>query len=349
MENSANAFIAGLPKAELHMHLEGSIEPELMLALARRNGIALPWQEAEALRAAYRFDNLQSFLDLYYAGCQVLQHDQDFYDMTRAYLRRAHADSVLRAEVFLAPQNFTLRGIAASTVMSGVLRAIDEAEQELGISTGLMIIVQRHRTEETAFAALDAVMPWADRIAAVGLGGAEIGNPPARFANFFRACRERGFHVVIHAGEEGPAAYVREAFELIGADRIDHGNACVDDPDLVRQLAVSGVPLTLCPVSNLRLKVIAALEQHPLRTLMQAGVVVTVNSDDPSYFGAYVNENLVACRDALGLSDAELAELARNSFRAAFVPAEDRQRYLARVDAYVAGAVRNGADRNRPA
>lgn len=332
----ADAFIAGLPKAELHMHLEGSIEPELMLALARRNGIALPWQSADALRAAYRFSNLQSFLDLYYAGCQVLLVEQDFYDMTMAYLRRAHADNVVRAEVFLAPQNFTLRGIPVATVMSGVLRAIDDAEQTLGISTGLMVIMQRHRTEEAAFAALDKVMPWADRIVAIGLGGAERGNPPARFAGFFRACRERGFRIVIHAGEEGPAAYVREAFELIGADRIDHGNACVDDPALVRQLAAGKVPLTLCPISNLRLNVIPALQQHPLRTLMDAGVMVTINSDDPSYFGAYVNDNFVACRDALSLSAGDLAELARNSFRAAFIEPVERQRYLQQVDAYLA-------------
>jgi adenosine deaminase len=344
--HNAESFIAGLPKAELHMHLEGSIEPELMLTLAHRNGIVLPWDSADALRSAYRFDNLQSFLDLYYAGCQVLQHEQDFYDMTLAYLRRARADTVLRAEVFLAPQNFTLRGIPVATVMSGVLRAIDDAEAALGISTGLIIIMQRHRTETDAFAALEQVMPWRDRIVAIGLGGAEIGNPPARFAGFFRACRERGFRVVVHAGEEGPAVYVREALELIGADRIDHGNACVQEPALVRQIAASGVPLTLCPISNLRLNVISALEQHPLRTLMEAGVVVTLNSDDPSYFGGYINANFVACREALNLSTAEIIELARNSFRAAFVSAAERQRYLAALDDYVAGSGEIGS---RPA
>jgi adenosine deaminase len=333
---ASDAFIAGLPKAELHMHLEGSIEPELMLALARRNGIALPWPDADALRAAYRFSNLQSFLDLYYAGCQVLQQEQDFYDMTMAYLRRARQDNVLRAEVFLAPQNFTLRGVPVATVMSGVLRAIDAAEQEHGIGTGLMIVMQRHRTEDTAYAALDEVMPWADRIVAIGLGGAEIGNPPAKFARFFRACRDRGFRVVIHAGEEGPVSYVREAFELTGADRIDHGNACVDDPDLVRQLAASRVPLTLCPVSNLRLNVIQALDQHPLKRLMDAGVMVTVNSDDPSYFGAYLNENLLGCRDALGLGAEDFVELARNSFTAAFLSADERRRYLAQIEEYTA-------------
>ena len=334
--DTLDAFIAGLPKAELHMHLEGSIEPELMLNLAHRNGIKLPWQDADALRAAYRFSNLQSFLDLYYAGCQVLLREQDFYDLTMAYLQRARAENVLRAEVFLAPQNFTLRGISITTVMAGVLRAIDEAEHERGISTGLMIIMQRHRPEEACFTALDEVMPWAERIAAIGLGGAEVGNPPARFARFFRACRDRGFRIVIHAGEEGPAAYVREAFELIGADRIDHGNACIGDPALVRQLASAKVPLTLCPISNLRLNVIQALEQHPLRSLMEAGVVTTINSDDPSYFGAYVNENYAACRDALALTAGDLVELARNSFRAAFVADRDKRLYLQQVDDHVA-------------
>jgi adenine deaminase len=330
-----DTFIAGLPKAELHMHLEGSIEPELMLALARRNDIPLPWATPDALRTAYRFADLQSFLDLYYAGCCVLLREQDFYDMTLAYLRRAHEDHVLRAEVFLGLQNFTLRGISASTVMSGVLRAMDDAGDEFGISTGLMIVVQRHRSDEAAFAVLDQIMPWSNRIVAIGLGGAEIGNPPSRFAGFFRECRERGFRIVIHAGEEGPASYVREAVELIGADRIDHGIACLDDPDLVSQISIQRIPLTVCPISNLRLNVVRSLEQHPLKRLIDSGLMVTVNSDDPSYFGAYVNSNFIACQEALGLTTANLAELARNSFEAAFIPVPAKQRHLGQIEDYV--------------
>ncbi len=333
----ADAFIAALPKAELHMHLEGSIEPELMLELAARNHIALPWASADALRAAYRFTNLQSFLDLYYAGCQVLQQEQDFYDMTLSYLRRAHADRVLRAEVLLGLQNFTLRGIDAATVLTGVLRAFDDAARTFGISAALMIVVQRHRSEEAAFTLLEEIMPWSRHIIAMGLGGAELGNPPSRFARFFQACRERGFRIVIHAGEEGPASYVREAIELLGTDRIDHGNACVEDPDLVRHIASRGTPLTLCPLSNLRLNVVSSLERHPLKTLMEAGVMVTINSDDPSYFGGYINDNFIACRDSLGLTRDALAEIARNSFRAAFIPDAEKQDYLRQIDDHVAG------------
>jgi adenine deaminase len=331
-----DAFIEGLPKAELHMHLEGSIEPSLMLELARRNDVSLPWSGPDELKAAYRFTDLQSFLDLYYAGCRALVREQDFYDMTMAYLRRAREDNVVRAEVFLGLQNFTLRGIEVATVMTGILRAIDEAARVLGISTGLMIVAQRHRTEAEAFTLLEQIMPWSDRIVAVGLGGAEVGNPPSRFANFFRTCRETGFRVVIHAGEEGPASYVREALELIAADRIDHGNACLDDPDLVRQIAARKVPLTLCPISNLKLNVVPSLEQHPLKKLMDAGVQVTINSDDPSYFDGYINRNFIDCRNALDLTAGEIITIARNSFTAAFIPPVERQRHLGLLDAYVA-------------
>jgi adenosine deaminase len=333
--NPLDAFVEGLPKAELHMHLEGSIEPELMLGLARRNDVPLQWRTAAELRAAYRFTDLQSFLDLYYAGCRVLLREQDFYDMTLAYLRRAHEDHVMRAEVFLGLQNFTLRGIDAATVMSGVLRAIDDAQDELGISAGLMIVVQRHRSEEAAFAVLDQIGPWADRIVAIGLGGAEVGNPPSRFAGFFRSCRESGFRIVIHAGEEGPASYVREAIELIGVDRIDHGIACLDDADLVRDIARQRIPLTVCPISNLRLNIVPSLERHPLKRLMDSELVVTVNSDDPSYFGAYVNSNFTACRDALGLTADDLVGLARNSFEAAFISPAEKQRHLRQIEDYV--------------
>jgi adenine deaminase len=319
-----DTFVAGLPKAELHMHLEGSIEPDLMLDLARRNSISLPWATADELRAAYRFTNLQSFLDLYYAGCRVLVREQDFYDMTLAYLRRAHEDHVLRAEVFLGLQNFTLRGITAATVMSGILRA--------------MVVVQRHRSEEAAFALLDEIMPWSKRIVAIGLGGAEMGNPPSKFAGFFRTCRERGFRIVIHAGEEGPASYVREAVELIGVDRIDHGIACLEDAELVRQIAAQKIPLTVCPISNLKLNVVPSLERHPLKALIDARLMVTLNSDDPSYFGAYVSDNYIACLTALDMTADEMVELARNSFTSAFVPETEKQRYLSQLDDYLSAS-----------
>lgn len=330
-----DAFIDGLPKAELHMHLEGSLEPELMLDLSRRNKVTLPWTSADELRAAYQFSDLQSFLNLYWTGCQVLIYEQDFYNMTMAYLRRARADNVLHAELFLGLQNFTLRGIDTTTVMRGVKRAFTDAAIELGIGASLMIIAQRHRPEETAFELLEQIMPWAEDIIAIGLGRPEVGYPPSKFSKFFRECRARGFRIVIHAGEEGPASYVREAVDL-SADRIDHGNACIDDPTLVTELAKRQTPLTLCPISNLRLKVIPTMEAQPLRKLMANGVCVTINSDDPSYFSGYVNANFRACRETFALTRAELSELARNSFTAAFLPQDAKQEYLEKIDSYVA-------------
>ena len=333
-------FIAGLPKAELHMHLEGSLEAEPMFEMARRNGVALRWDSAEALRDAYRFENLQSFLDLYYDGCRVLQTERDFFDLTDAYLRRAHADGVLRAEVFLGPQSHTRRGVAMAPMMDGVLAAIDAAQARDGIGCGLLLGAQRQLPQDDALAMLDASMPWADRILGFGLGGAERGNPPSKMQRFFAACRERGFRVTAHAGEEGPADYVRESVELLQVDRIDHGNACMDDPALVADLARRGIALTVCPLSNLRLQVVGTMAAHPLATMLRAGLNVTVNSDDPSYFGGYVNDNYRACQDALGLSNEDLASLARNSIAASFQARADIAAQLSRLDAYcVAHAV----------
>jgi len=329
------SFIAGLPKAELHMHIEGSIEAELMFSLAERNGIALRWKSEDALRAAYRFENLQAFLDLYYDGCRVLMQARDFYDVTRAYLKRAHADHVLHAEMFLGPQSHLERGIALGTQLEGVFGAMDDARREDGITSGLLLGAQRHRSEAEALALLDDARPWADRILGYGLGGAELGNPPSKFATFHARCRAEGFRTTAHAGEEGPAAYVRESVELLQVDRIDHGNACMDDPTLVAQLVDRGIALTVCPLSNLRLQVVPSLEAHPLKAMLAAGLRVTVNSDDPSYFGGYVNDNYLQCRQALGLTRDELSTLARNSFRAAFMPQEARDRCLAAVDAHV--------------
>ena len=328
-------FLAGLPKAELHMHIEGSIEPELFLRLARRNGVAIRWQTQEELRAAYRFTDLQDFLTLYYDGCRVLLQGQDFHEVTRDYLRRAHADRVLHAEMFLGPQGHTSRGVPLAVVMDGVLGAMDAASAEDGISSGLIVVVQRHRSEGEALALLEDLRPWYGRLLGFGLGGAELGNPPAKFAEFFRRCRERGFKVVAHAGEEGPAAYVREAVELLQVQRLDHGNTCLDDPALVEQLVQRRIPLTVCPLSNLRLQVVPSMAAHPLRRLMEAGLCVTVNSDDPSYFGGYVNDNYLACQQALGLGRDEIVSLARNSFEAAFITPQQRSTALSAIDAWV--------------
>jgi adenosine deaminase len=332
----SDAFIRALPKAELHMHLEGSIEAEQLLAIAERNGLRLRWASPEALRAAYQFRDLQAFLDLYYEGCRVLTQERDFYDLTRAYLRRAHADAVIRAEVFIGPQSFTERGVEIDAVMGGVLAAMHDAARDDGISAGLLVSAQRHRSEAEAVQLLDAVMPWAEQIAGFGLGGAEVGNPPSRFIGYFRACRERGFPTTVHAGEEGPASHAREAIELLEIDRIDHGVACMHDPELVRELAERRTPLTVCPLSNLRLNVVPSLAAHPLHAMLQAGLNVTMNSDDPAYFGGYVNANYIACRDALALSDDHIVALARNSLTACFLPSAEVAKLVARLDTYLA-------------
>jgi adenosine deaminase len=333
-----SAFIRRMPKTELHMHIEGSLEPEIVFALAERNGIKLRWETPEALRAAYRFSDLQSFLDLYFEGCRVLLHEADFYDVTAAYLRRAYEDGIVRAELFMGPQSFTSRGVPIDCVMNGVLRAMDDAERERGISSGLMVSAHRHRTEGDALELLDQVMPWSDRILAIGMGGAEIGNPPSKFKSFFRECRGRGFRTTIHAGEEGPASYVREAIELLEVDRIDHGNACLADPGLARELAHRRIALTVCPLSNLRLNVVRTLRDHPLRAMMDAGLLTTVNSDDPPYFDGYVSENLVECQQALQLSKEDIVGLVRNGFEAAFITEEERRRFLSAVNTYVGSA-----------
>ena len=329
-------FVRGLPKTDLHMHLEGSIEPALMLALAERNGVALRWRDPDAMRAAYRFDNLQSFLDLYFEGCRCLCSERDFYDVTRAYLTRAVQDGVIRAELFIGPQSFTDRGITIDALMAGVLGAIDDAYRETGISAGLLISAHRHRTEADALALLDSILPWGDRVIGIGMGGAEQGNPPSKFLNFFKASKHRGFRTTIHAGEEGPADYVRQALEQLGVDRIDHGVACMTDPELVKSLVRKGIPLTVCPLSNLRLQGVSSLDVHPLKQMLQAGLLVTVNSDDPPYFGGYVTENLLACQQALGLTVMEVVALVRNGFKAAFIPDAERLDSIARLDRYLA-------------
>ncbi|MDH3475360.1 MAG: adenosine deaminase [Rhodospirillales bacterium] len=334
--DSISSFIGGLPKAELHLHIEGTLEPELMFALAARNGIDLPYPSVEALRAAYDFGNLQEFLDLYYQGMAVLVEEQDFYDLTRAYLERARAQSVLHAEIFFDPQAHTGRGVPFERVLDGIDRALKDAARDLGISSRLIMCFLRHLSQDEAFETLEQALGHKDRIAGVGLDSSEVGHPPSKFEAVFRRAREEGFLAVAHAGEEGPADYVREALDLLGVARVDHGNRCLDDPELVARLAESRVPLTVCPLSNLKLAVVEDMKDHPLKVMMDRGLFVTVNSDDPAYFGGYVNENYEAVQEALGLDRDDLAALARNSFEAAFLGAPEKQALIARLEDYLA-------------
>lgn len=328
-------FIAGLPKAELHIHIEGSLEPELMFALAARNGITLPYASVEALRTAYRFGNLQDFLDLYYQGMSVLLHEQDFYDLAMAYLRRAAAQNVRHAEIFFDPQGHTERGVAFKTVIDGLWRAAQDAEREFGMTVQLILCFLRHLDEASALRTLDEALPWRDRFIGVGLDSSEKGHPPAKFQRVFARARQLGLKAVAHAGEEGPPDYVREALDLLQVQRIDHGNRALEDTELTARLAREQMPLTVCPLSNLRLCVVKDMTQHPLRRMLQAGLMATLNSDDPAYFGGYVNENYIAVQQALDLSRDEIIALARNGFNAAFLDDAARQRHIAALEAYV--------------
>lgn len=328
-------FIRGLPKTELHMHLEGSMESETIFAIARRNGITLRWNSPQDLRAAYKFEDLASFLDLYFEACSVLCTDRDFHDVTRAYLERAKQDGVLHAEIFFGPQTFTDRDIPISAMMEGILGAIDDA-REPGFSAGVLVSVHRHRTEEAALNVLRQIKPWAGRIVGIGMGGVELGNPPSRFVAFFEAARAAGFFTTVHAGEEGPPEYVREALDLLKVSRIDHGIAAARDPDLIAELARRGIPLTVCPLSNLRLKGVPDLSVHPLKRLLRAGVLVTVNSDDPPYFGGWVTENLLACQHAMDLTRDDIVQIARNGFKAAIMPEDMRTAAIRSLEEYVA-------------
>ena len=331
-----HAFIERLPKAELHVHIEGTLEPELLFALAERNGIALPYASVEALRAAYSFNNLQEFLDLYYQGAQVLIARQDFYDLTMAYLKRAHADRVLHTEIFFDPQTHTERGIAFETVFEGISAALSDAERDLGVTSQLILCFLRHLSEEDAFATYDMALPHRDRITGFGLDSSEKGHPPSKFERIFARVRADGFKVVAHAGEEGPPEYVRDALDLLKVDRIDHGNRALEDAALVDRLAREAMPLTVCPLSNLSLAVVKDLTDHPLRQMLNAGLVATLNSDDPAYFGGYVNQNFRQTQSALNLSRDDLAQLARNSLTASFASPERKAELIAELDAYLA-------------
>ncbi|HET6524697.1 adenosine deaminase [Sphingopyxis sp.] len=327
------AFIARLPKAELHLHIEGSLEPELMFELAQRNQVAIPFASVEEVRAAYAFSNLQDFLDIYYQGMGVLHREQDFYDLTAAYLARANADNVRHVEIFFDPQGHTERGVAFGTVIAGIVRALDDAAASYGMTSKLIMCFLRHLSEAEAEATLDAALPYLDRIDGVGLDSSEVGHPPSKFERVFVRAKGLGLKIVAHAGEEGPPDYVREALDLLKVDRIDHGNRSLEDPALVARLAAEGVTLTVCPLSNLKLCVVDDIADHPLRAMLDAGLKATVNSDDPSYFCGYVNANYHAVADALDLSKAELVTLARNSFTGSFLDDAEKAKHLAAIDA----------------
>ncbi len=329
-------FIRRLPKAELHLHIEGSLEPELMFALAERNGISIPYASVEEVRGAYAFSNLQDFLDIYYAGAGVLQTEADFRDLAMAYFERAAADGVVHAEIMFDPQTHTDRGIAFGTVIEGLLAAMAEAETRLGITSRLIMSFLRHLSEEAAFETLGQAEPWLARITAVGLDSSELGHPPAKFARVFAAARAKGLKLTAHAGEEGPPDYVYEALEVLGVDRIDHGNRALEDEALVARLAQDGMTLTVCPLSNLKLCVVGDLAGHPIDRMLAAGLKATINSDDPAYFGGYVADNYRAVAEARGLSRADLVTLAKNSFTGSFLPPEDVARHLVAIAA-VAG------------
>jgi adenosine deaminase len=334
MNDSLRALLQGMPKAELHIHIEGSLEPELIFALAQRNGVALAYESVEQLRLAYAFEDLQSFLDIYYAGASVLLKEQDFYDMTSAYLARAQADNVRHAEIFFDPQTHTARGVPIEAVIGGIHRAC----QDSPVSATLILSFLRHLSEEDAFATLEEALPHRDKFIGIGLDSSEVGNPPEKFARVFARCRELGFHVVAHAGEEGPPAYIETALDVLKVERIDHGVRCLEDAALTRRLAREQIALTVCPLSNTKLCVFDTMAEHNLVQLLDAGLLVTVNSDDPAYFGGYMNANFLAVFEALPLGLSHARTLARNGFVAAFLPAAAKQAYLDEVDAFFAAA-----------
>jgi adenosine deaminase len=329
--------LRALPKAELHLHIEGTLEPELMFTLAERNRVPLPYPDVDAVRRAYVFADLQSFLDVYYEGCSVLVTSEDFADLTRAYLARAAADGVRHAEVFFDPQTHTDRGIPFETVLDGITAALAAGERELGVTSALILCFLRHLSADAAMATLDSALTHRGRIVAVGLDSSERGHPPEKFRAVFDRARAEGFLAVAHAGEEGPAEYVRQALDLLHVRRVDHGNACLDDPALVERLVREQVPLTVCPLSNVRLGVVPDLASHPLRRMLDLGLCATVNSDDPAYFGGYVAANLSETATALDLTDDHVLTLARNSFVASFLDDASRAAHLAQIDGLAVG------------
>ena len=326
-------LLRAMPKAELHIHIEGSLEPELIFALAQRNGLSLPYSSVAELREAYAFTNLQSFLDIYYAGASVLITEQDFYDMAHAYFVKAAADNVVHAELFFDPQTHTARGVSIDTVINGLFRACVDAETELGVSASLIMCFLRHLSEKEAFETLEQALPHRAKIIGIGLDSGEVGNPPEKFARVFARCRELGFHLVAHAGEEGPPAYVWTALDVLKVERVDHGVQSSKDAALMHRLATDRIALTVCPLSNLKLCVFPDLASHNLKHLLDAGLAATVNSDDPAYFGGYMNDNFTQTFAATGLQAEHAYTLARNSFEASFIEASAKRRFVDQLDA----------------
>ena len=322
-----------MPKAELHMHIEGSLEPEMIFAMAQRNAVPLAYPGIEALRQAYVFDNLQSFLDIYHAGTTVLKTEQDFFDMTDAYLARAQADNVLHTEIFFDTQTHTGHGTSVETVINGLYRACEEAPGRHGMTASLILCFLRHLSEEEAFECLEQALPLRDKIVGIGLASSEVGHPPEKFAKVFARAKQLGFRLVAHAGEEAPPAYIWSALDVLKVERIDHGVQAIHDTALIQRLAQDRVPLTVCPLSNLKLRVFPTLQQHTLKRMLDAGIMATVNSDDPAYFGGYINENFTQTFAALGMTSAHAYQLARNSFDASFMDASLRSQYVQRLDA----------------
>lgn len=334
-ETSLEAFIHGLPKAELHIHIEGSLEPELMFALAKRNDVSLPYASVEEVRAAYEFTDLQSFLDVYYESARVLVKEQDFYDLAHAYMTRAASQNVRHVEIFFDPQTHTERGISFEAVITGLRRALEDAEREYDVTSGLILCFLRHLSADAAMETLDRAVPFRDWITAVGLDSSEVGNPPSKFERVFDKALSLGLKTVAHAGEEGPPDYIWQALDLLDVSRIDHGVRGLEDPNLVGLLRKNQTPLTVCPLSNVKLGVFKKLEDHNLKELLDAGLCATVNSDDPAYFGGYIEENYVAVQHALGLTRAQLCQLARNAFEASFLTPAEKSRLLRELDDYI--------------
>ena len=329
---TVHTLIRALPKAELHVHIEGTFEPELMFAIAKRNGVSIPYADVDAVRRAYDFHNLQSFLDIYYAAAAVLLHEQDFYDLTTAYFARCRDDHVVHSEIFFDPQTHTARGVAFDTVLNGLTRACRDAETKWGIGSCLIMCFLRHLSEEDAFATLEQALPFKQHIIGVGLDSSEVGHPPSKFTRVFERARAEGFLAVAHAGEEGPPEYVYEALDLLKVSRIDHGVRAEEDDALMRRLIAEQMPLTVCPLSNLKLKVVGDLSRHNLRRMLERGVLVTVNSDDPAYFGGYLNQNFIELADALDLNEADIRTLCKNSFKASFLNEEEKAKRYAEID-----------------
>jgi adenosine deaminase len=327
-------FVRGLPKAELHLHLEGTLEPAMLFALAERNRIALDAGSPAALAAAYDFADLQAFLDLYYLGCRVLVEPQDFYDLAAAYFARCRAENILHAEVFFDPQSHTARGVPIEHVFDGFLAAAGDAERDFGLSTGFIMCFLRHLDAAEGFALLDQAAPYLERLMGVGLDSSERDHPPAKYAGVFAEARRRGLRAVAHAGEEGPPAYIWDALRLLGAERIDHGVRAIEDPALLAHLAEQQIPLTVCPLSNVKLRVFPSMAAHSFGALYRAGLNVTINSDDPAYFGGYLTDNYLACAEAFALGADDLRRIARNSFAASFLPAKRKQEFIGRLDAF---------------